>query len=163
MTDLPSDIISCSVDVAALYPNIPHDESLFALQKRLELRRDKKVSTSTLVELAEVALENNVFTFGKKTLKQMRGTAIGTKFAPPYSILFMAELEEEILREVELKPYIWRPFIDDIFFIWEHGEEKVKEFIDVLNKKHPTIKFTAEWSKTQINFLNVSLFRKWEY
>ena len=144
MTDLPSDIILCSVDVVGLYPNIPHDEGLSALQKRLELRRDKKVSTSTLVELAEVVLKNNAFTFGKKTLKQIRGTAIGTKFAPPYSILFMAELEEEILREVELKPYLWWWFIDDIFFIWEHGEEKLKKFIDVLNKKHPTIKFTAE-------------------
>ena len=27
----------------------------------------------------------------------------------------------------------------------------------MLNKKHPTIKFTAEWSKTQINFLDVSV------
>ena len=70
----------------------------------------------------------------------------------------MAELEEEILREVELKPYLWWRFIDDIFFIWEHGEEKLKEFIDVLNKKHPTIKFTAEWSKTQINFLDVTVY-----
>ena len=70
----------------------------------------------------------------------------------------MAELEEEILREVELKPYLWWRYIDDIFFIWEHGEEKLKEFIDVLNKKHPTIKFTAEWSKTQINFLDVTVY-----
>ena len=115
----------------------------------------KKVSTSTLVELAEVVLKNNVFTFGKKTLKQIRQTPIGTKFAPPYSILFMAELEEEILREVELKPYLWWRYTDKIFFIWEHGEEKLKEFIDVLNKKHHTIKFTTEWSKTQINFLDV--------
>ena len=41
----------------------------------------------------------------KKTLKQLRETAIGTKFGPPYSILIMAKLEEEILKEVELKPY----------------------------------------------------------
>ena len=27
----------------------------------------------------------------------------------------------------------------------------------MLNKKHPTIKFTAEWSKTQINFLDVTV------
>ena len=103
LTDLPSDIILCCVAVVGLYPNIPHDEGLSTLQKRSELRRGKKVSTSALVEL-EVLLKNNVFTFGKKTLKQIQGTAIGTKFAPPYSILFMAELEEEILREVELKP-----------------------------------------------------------
>ena len=100
MTNLPNDIILCSVDAVGLYPNIPHDEGLSALQKRLELRREKKVSISMLVELAEVVLKNNVFTFGKKTLKQLRGTTIGSKFAPPYSILFMAELEEEILREI---------------------------------------------------------------
>ena len=92
----------------------------------------------------------------KKALKQLRGTAIETKFAPPYSILFIAELEEETLREVKLKPYLWWRYINDIFFIWEHGEEKLKEFIDVLNKKHPTIKLTTEWSKTQIIFLDVT-------
>ena len=59
----------------------------------------------------------------KKTLKQIRGTEIRTKFTPPYIIPFMAELEEEILREVELKPYLWWYFIDDIFFIWEHGRK----------------------------------------
>ena len=110
-----------------------------------------------LVELAEVVLKNNVFTLGKKTLKKLRGTAIGTKFAPPYSILFMAELEEEILREVMLKSYLWWRYLDDVFFIWKHGEEKLKEFIGVLNKKHPTIKFTAEWSKTQTNILDVTV------
>ena len=70
----------------------------------------------------------------------------------------MAELEEDNLREVELKPYLWWRCIDDILFIWEHGEGKLKEFTDVLNKKHPTIKFAAEWSKTQINFLDVTIY-----
>ena len=93
LTNLPNDIILCSIDVVGLYPTIPHDEGQSALQRRLELKREKKVSTSTLVELAEVVLKNNVITYGKKTLKQLRGTAIGTKFAPPYSTLFMAELE----------------------------------------------------------------------
>ena len=34
-------------------------------------------------------LKNDYFQFFDKTFKQDRGTAIGTKFAPPYSILFM--------------------------------------------------------------------------
>ena len=84
----------------------------------------------------------------EKTLKEKWGTAIGTKFAPPYSILFMTELDGEILSEIELKPYLrWRN-IDDIFFLWEHGEEKLKKFIEYLNEKHPTKKVTAEWSET---------------
>ena len=143
----------CTVDVVGSYPNIPHKEGLSALRKRLGLRQEKDVTTSTPVELAEIVLKNNIFTFKEKTLKQKRGTAIGTKFAPPYSILFMAELEEEILSEIALKPYLWWRYIDDIFFLWEHGEEKLKGLIEHLNEKNPTIKFTAVWSKTSINFL----------
>ena len=99
-------------------------------------------------------LKNNIFTFGKKTLKQKRGTAIGTKFAPPYSILFMAELEEKIIKESEYKPYLWWRHIDDIFFLWQHGENKLKSFIDKINKVHPTNNFPAEWSETSINSLD---------
>ena len=92
-----------------------------------------------------------------KTLKQKRGTAIGTKFAPPSSILFMAELEKEIIKESEYKPYLWWRYIENIFFLWEHGENKLKSFIDKINKVNPIIKFTAEWSKTSINFLDVTV------
>ena len=143
------------MNVIGLYPNIPHEEGLSALRKRIETRKEKYVSNDTIIDLAEVVLKNNIFTFGKKTLKQKRETAISTKFAPPYSILFMAELEEEIIKESEYKPYLWRSYIDDIFFSLEHGKNKSKSFTDKINKVHPTIKFTAEWSKTSINFLDV--------
>ena len=103
LPNLPDDIILCTVDVVGLYPNIPHDEGLAALHKRLDGRQEKDVTTSALVELAEGVLKNNIFTFKEKTLKQKWGTAIGTRFASSYSILFMAELEEEILSEIELK------------------------------------------------------------
>ena len=55
----------------------------------------------------------------------------------------MAELEEEILEKVEFKPYLWWRYIDDIFFLWEHGEEKRKSSIDNINKMQPTVKFTT--------------------
>ena len=41
--------------------------------------------------------------------------------------------------------------------LWEHGENKLKWFIDKINKVHRIIKFTAEWSKTSINFLDVTV------
>ena len=95
------------MDVVGLYPNIPHDEGLSALRKRLNERDKKDVSTDTLVELAELVLKNNISNFNERALKQKRGTAIGTKFAPPYGILFKAELEEEILEIVDNKPNLW--------------------------------------------------------
>ena len=154
---LPEGAILCTIDVVGLYPNIPHEEGLASLRKFLDARTEKKVTTETLLELAEIALKNNIFQFNEKTLKQLRGTAIGTKFAPPYAIIFMADLEERILKDIELKPRIWWRYIDDIFFIWEHGEDSLKQFIETLNACHPTIKFTAEWSKEEINFLDVNV------
>ena len=43
------------------------------------------------------------------------------------------------------------------FFIWEHGEDSLKQFNETLNVFHPTIKFTAEWSREEINFLDVNV------
>ena len=133
-----------------------HEEGLSSLRKRLETRKEKYVSTDTIIDSAEVVLKNNIFTLGKKTLKQKRRTAISTKFAPPYSILLMAELEEEIVKESEYKPYLWWRYIGDIFFLWAYGENKFKSFIDKISKVHPTIKFTAELSKT-FTFLDVTV------
>ena len=74
----------------------------------------------------------------------------------------MAELEEKILEIVDNKPYLWWRYIDDIFFIWEHGEEKLRDFVQTLNEIHPTIKFTAikftaEWSQKSINYPDVTV------
>ena len=53
--------------------------------------------------------------------------------------------------------YLWWRYIDDIFFLWEHGQEKLKPFIDTINEMHATVKFTADWSKMSINFLEVTV------
>ena len=69
----------------------------------------------------------------------------------------MIEQEENIIKESGYKPCLWWRYIEDIFFLWEHGENKLKSLIDKINKVHPTIKFTAERSKTSINFLDVTV------
>ena len=94
---LPQGAILCTVDVVGLYPNLPHSEGLTSLRRVLELRDNKQISSDTLAELAEIVLKNNIFQFDEKTFEEVGGIAIGTKFAPPYAILFMADLEEKIL------------------------------------------------------------------
>ena len=41
--------------------------------------------------------------------------------------------------------------------IWE---EELQKFLETLNLYHPTIKFTVEYSKTKINFLDVAVMKK---
>ena len=61
---------------------------------------------------------------------------------------------------------IWWSYKDDIFFIWEHDatffiwehdEESLKVFIDQVNMFHPAIKFTAEYFKEEVNFLDLNI------
>ena len=82
---------------------------------------------------------------------------MGTKMAPAFANLFMGDLEQKILAQSPLKPLVWWRYIDDVFMIWPHGEEKLNEFVNLLNSSHETIKFTHEVSPSKINFLDVTV------
>ena len=66
---------------------------------------------------------------------------MGTKFAPPYACIFMDMVETEFLSQQEIKPLVWLRYIDDIFFIWLVGEDKLLQFMKKLNEFHPSVKF----------------------
>ena len=52
------------------------------------------MSTESLIEMAEAIFINNYFEFDDRFRKQKQGTAIETKFAPSYLIVFLAALEK---------------------------------------------------------------------
>ena len=56
---------------------------------------------------------------------------------------------------VKFSPKIWWRFRDDIFSLWELGEEALLEFLNFLNSIYPTIKFTINYSKVSLEFLDV--------
>ena len=103
---LPKNAILCTVAIFGLYPYIPHEEGLASVRKHLDHRENKEVTTDTLIELTVIVLKNNYFQFLDKPIKQKQGTTIETKLAPPYSVLFVSDLEERLLSNIELKPYI---------------------------------------------------------
>ena len=126
--DLPDDFILCTIDAVGLYPNISHKEGLEAIRKALDKREDQTISTDSLILLAECVLKDNVFEHSMRCFKQLKRTAIGTKFAPPYAILFIGYLEDKILNSLVETPLVWWRYTDVIFMIWQHGEETLKEF-----------------------------------
>ncbi len=79
--------------------------------------------------------------------------------APSYASLFMGKLENDFLEKRLLKPYLWLRFLDDIFMIWNYSLEDLYDFIDCLNKLHPTIKFTFNVSNTKVSFLDVEVVK----
>ena len=81
-----------TADIVGLYPNIPQEAGLKSLKKPLNRRREKKITTKDLVKIAEFVLKNNCLEFDKSVPQQVLGTAIGTKFAPPYVGIFIDRL-----------------------------------------------------------------------
>ena len=60
--------------------------------------------------------------FNNEIKQQISGTAIGTKFARPYACIYMDKTETDFLKMQELQLFVWLRYIDNIFFIWTHGE-----------------------------------------
>ena len=66
----------------------------------------------------------------------------------------MAEIETKMLK---LK--VWKRYIDDLFSLWDVNRKDIDLFIEQANKFHPTIKFTAETSETEITFLDTVVYK----
>ena len=52
--------------VVIYYPNIQREEDLVSLRRSLNARTEEKVTTETLVKLAEIVLKNNILSSMKK-------------------------------------------------------------------------------------------------
>ena len=126
---VPEDAFLVTANVVGLYPNIPHEACLKSLKEALNRRREKKISTEDPDKMAEFVLKNNYFEFDRSVFQQMSGTAIGTKFALPYACICLDRLENDFFEIQTLKPLVWLRYIDDVFFIWTHSEEELKELI----------------------------------
>ena len=45
-----------------------------------------------------------------------------------------------------LQPLLWLHYINEIFFIWTHGKEKIVQFLNKLNNLHLNLSFIYETS-----------------
>ena len=87
------------------------------MREYLETRSDKSIFSSSLRNLARIVLKDNYFENGSLKYHQKRGFANGTKFASPYSNLFMTGLEKRIFQNSDFKPFLCLRYFDQIFDI----------------------------------------------
>ena len=154
---IPDHAVLVSADIVELYPSTPHEPGLEALEEAQEKRDSIQISTFALVKMAKFVLQNNYFEFNGETKKHISGTAVGTKFAPPYACIFMDQVESEFSKIQTHQPLVWFRYIDDIFFILTHGQDKLEQYLVDLNKFHLSIKLTHESSRNNATFLDVDV------
>ena len=114
-----------SYDVVGLYTSIPHNLGIEAIDYWIDKRNDlipARFTKNFILESVKFILEKNKFLFDNVMYKQVSGTAMGTKFAPPYACLTIGCLEETRLFPKILKNYstdsICLYIKDNFFAIW---------------------------------------------
>lgn len=108
--------------------------------------------------LLKLVLHRNCFSFNEKYYLQTTGVAMGQKCAPELCDIMFHSLEKKFI-SLSDKIFKWFRYRDDILMFWTGDETELANFISRINSLHPTLKFTHEWSKTEINFLDLTLFK----
>ena len=131
-----------TADVVGLYLSILDQAGLGSLREALDESKTQKVPTIKLVKMAQFVLKNNNFQFSDKVYQQILGRDIGTKFAPHYAYVFLDQVKNKFLQTQKFQTFVWFRHIEDIFFIWTHGENNLKTFMSEFNNFDSNIKFT---------------------
>ena len=104
--------------------NIPQDEVVKCVNNVLETRSIKEVPSWLITRLLELILKYNIFILEKDLYQQQIGTAMGTKPAPAYANINLAEtIDPKILQlakkySVNGKIPLLKQFLDDLFMVW---------------------------------------------
>ena len=122
-------------------------------------KKNYQLNTEVLACLTVLVLKNNLFELDSIYCKQLQGTAMGTKLALAYANTFIGQLEHNILSHTSLKPSFYKRFIDDILILWPPSEADLKTFLLSFNDFHPSIKFTFEYNKNRITFLDLDIYK----
>uniref|UniRef100_A0A8C5PCD7 Reverse transcriptase domain-containing protein n=1 Tax=Leptobrachium leishanense TaxID=445787 RepID=A0A8C5PCD7_9ANUR len=129
-------LVTC--DVRSLYTNIPHDRGCEAIRTMLlEDGEIKEEQVDYIVEGIALILENNFFCYDGQYFLQLMGTAMGSKVAPSYANLFMAQWEKTWIKnnhEWVDNIFNYKRYIDDIIFIWRGSEENLGKFLEFVNQ-----------------------------
>ena len=152
--ELPEEAHLVTMNVKALYTNIPNNEDLQALKEVMDKKQHKSVATTIIVTLMSLILTLNNFVFNDKNYLQIKGCAMGTICAPPFANIFMGKFEETFIY-----PYIqnlcilYLRYIDDLFLIWTGTKEQFKDFVMNLNSQTPPLNFHIKFPINPLIFL----------
>lgn len=156
---LGRDVFLFSMDVSSLYTNIVTEDGLEAVRQCFHKYPDPHRPDAYLLQLLEMGLTRNDFQFNGKCYLQVRGCAMGRRFAPSYANIYMWFWEEAALAGCSLRPLHYFRYLDDIFGVWPHSREDFDTWVNQLNEHHPTIKLTAVCHESEVNFLDVTVFK----
>lgn len=111
-----------------------------------------------IIQLLQVNVNYNYFSFAGLCFQQTHGTAMGAAFSPTIANIFLSVTLSRFLQTQETKPVLLTRYIDDIFVIWPK-KETINNFLSELSKFHPNLIFTHACSESTIDFLDLTIYK----
>ena len=178
---IDSDCTIASLDVVNLYPSISTDKGIEYIESFLNEYRDKidfyGLNIRDILDLLKLICDNYEIRFDNDIYLQKHGVPMGARFAPPFAIIFMYELERKILNDIgstEIEIRLFKRYIDDIVIIYKDLTSECKWHTDNVlshfNKFSKNIQFTIElpnedgfipFLDAQISLTNNKVIFKW--
>ncbi|KAL2076769.1 hypothetical protein ACEWY4_027632 [Coilia grayii] len=156
---IPQTAFLFTMDVESLYTNIDTNLGLETIKLWFQKYPNPNRPDKYLLQLLEISLRRNDFEFDSRFYLQIKGTAMGKKFAPSYANIFMANWEEKALDAFPLKPLHYYRFLDDIWGIWPFTMEDFIKFANHLNTFTPSIRIQYNIHGTEVNFLDTITYK----
>ena len=112
----PSDAQLYSCDFEGLYTNIDLKHALIVISEFvLSNFNSRLISAKGFHVILQLVFENNIFSFGDNSYRQITGIAMGSKCGPSVANIYISLLEQSFL--FIHKPLLYYRFIDDILII----------------------------------------------
>ncbi|XP_069993512.1 uncharacterized protein [Penaeus vannamei] len=149
--DLEQPNTMASFDVESLFTNVPLLETTEIIVDNIQTTHLNKfgLTKDSFKKLLNITAHHSVFSYNDDLYTQTDGVAMGSPLGPSYTNAFLCHHEINWLKQCppEFRPVYYRRYIDDTFVLFKHPSH-VNLFLNYLNSKHQSIKFTCE---TQLN------------
>ena len=149
-----------------MYTNLEFTEILSAVKTTLPNLDPNQYSINLppkeiIIDLLQIILENNEFTFDGKIYKQILGVPMGGSASAELADLRMYQIFESILSKYKFKSSILTclRYRDDGFILHSGTAEQIQNLFQIANKSHKHLKFTFEFSNQEITFLDTHIYK----
>ena len=110
------------MDVTSLNTNIPQEEGINTVCKTYQEFRQGK--SPVPIKFLSLILQENSLQFNGKDYLQTHGTTMATKMAVAFANIFMAKMENRILRHSSKKRYFGKHLLTTFFQCGTQAETK---------------------------------------
>ncbi len=139
---IPAGYELVSFDVKSLFTNVPLETTINIILKRIYNNNEIKTSIprKDMKELLLLCTKSVQFTFDNMFFSQTDGVAMGSPLGPVLANIFMVELEQSLVPEMNNLMDFWYRYVDDTICLVKEGE--LENILEKLNTFHQSIEFT---------------------